>query len=53
MKKKVYFVRWECGWHLPYSAVVKAKDKEHAWRKVKRQHPFSTERVVSIEEFDY
>ena len=50
--KKVYFVEWKDSWLLPYSTVVKAKDKAQAWAKVRRRHPLSTKQIVRIEEVD-
>lgn len=49
-KQKIYLVEWKDSWYLPKSDMVKAKDKEYAWRKIKRRHPFSTNQIVSVTE---
>lgn len=48
--KKIYFVRWEDINYLSYSTLVLAKNEEHAWRKVRRRHPCTTCRVISVTE---
>ena len=53
MKKKIYLIKWECGWGLSHSDIVKAKDKAQAWTKLKWRHPFETvSRIISITELD-
>ena len=47
---KTYYVRWCNDWGVSYSTVVRAEHLEHAWRKVRWRHPFSTHRVVEIRE---
>lgn len=49
-EQKIYLVEWKDSWYFLKSDMVKAKDKEHAWRKIKRRHPFSTYQIVSITE---
>lgn len=49
-KQKIYLVEWKDSWLFAKSDMVKAKDKEHAWRKIKRRHPFSTSQIVRVTE---
>lgn len=51
MKKKVFFVEWKDSWTLPYSTIVRANDAAQAWAKVRRRHPFTTRRLISITEY--
>ena len=42
--KKFYLIEWRCSWGCHYSDIVKARDIEQAWRKLKWKHFFDRPR---------
>ena len=48
MKKKMYQVEWLDSWGVPYADLIYAKDPVHAWKKIKRQHPFTANCFIRI-----
>lgn len=51
MTKKMFFVEWRDSWDILHSSLVRAKDKAHAWAKIRIRHPFSTRRLIDITEW--
>lgn len=39
--KKVYCVRWAWMDGVPRQDILSARDTAHAWKKLKREHPFA------------
>ena len=39
--EKVYCVRWAWCDRTPNQDIICARDTAHAWRKLKREHPFA------------
>ena len=50
MKKKIYQIEWWDSWGVTYAELIYAKDPVRAWKKIKREHPFTTHRFRHISE---
>lgn len=47
-KRKIYLVEWQDVYGGYNSDIIKAKDPANAWKKLKRQYPTFSERVLKI-----
>ena len=43
---KIYLIEWRCSWGCNYSDIVKARDINHAWRKLRWRHLFDSPREI-------
>ena len=48
MKKKMYQIEWCDSWGVTCTDLIYAKDPVHAWKKIKREHPFTAYRFTHI-----
>lgn len=50
-RKKLYKVVWETVIGDTRQDIISARDPAHAWKKIKKDYPFSAWSCVSITEF--